>query len=60
MPKDPDWIFEKAIELTAATMGGRAGQGQGPEFASQVFREIWGTLKDASTELPEKTRPGFG
>jgi hypothetical protein len=59
MPKDAEWVFEKAIDLTAATMGGRAGQGQGPEFASQVFRELWSTLKDASQELGDKARPGF-
>lgn len=59
MAKDIDWIFEKSIDLTAATMGGRAGAGQGPEFASQVFKEIYATLKDTSQELPEKTKPGF-
>ena len=59
MPKEPEWVFEKAIDLTAATMGGRAGQGQSPEFASQVFKEIWSTLKEAAEELPERSKPGF-
>lgn len=59
MAKDPEWVFEKAIELTAATMAGRAGQGQGPEFASAVFKEVYGTLREASEGLPEKSRPGF-
>jgi hypothetical protein len=60
MAKDPEWVFEKAIDLTAASMAGRSGQGQGPEFVSAVFKEIYATLKEASSELPEKSKPGFG
>ena len=60
MAKDPEWVFEKAIDLTAATMAGRAGQGQGADFASAVFKEVYATLKEASEGLPDKTRPGFG
>ena len=59
MPKEPEWVFEKALDLTAAAMGGRAGQGQAPEFVAQVFREIWSTLKEAAEELPDRTKPGF-
>ncbi|HYU57323.1 MAG TPA: hypothetical protein VEO00_04650 [Actinomycetota bacterium] len=59
MPKDLDWIFEKSLDLTAATMGGRAGAGRAPEFAAQVFKEIYATLKDAAQELPAKSKPGF-
>ena len=59
MAKDPEWIFEKSIDLTAAAMAGRAGEGQGPEFTAQVFKEVWATLKDAAAELPDRNRPGF-
>lgn len=59
MTKDPEWIFEKAIDLTAATMGGRAGQDKGPEFAAQVFEEVYSALKKAAGDLPGKQRPGF-
>ncbi|MCA1727109.1 MAG: hypothetical protein LC722_05495 [Actinobacteria bacterium] len=60
MAKDPEWVFEKAIELTAASMAGRSGAGQPPEFVSSVFKEIYATLKEASAELPGKSKPGFG
>ncbi len=60
MAKDSEWVFEKAIELTAATMAGRAGQGQGPEFVSAVFKEVYGMLTEVSEGLTEKSRPGFG
>ena len=60
MAKDPEWVFEKAIELTAATMAGRAGQGQGAEYVAEVFRAAHEALKEASEGLPGKPRPGFG
>ena len=59
MAKDADWVFEKAIELTAATMAGRAGAGQPAEYIGDVFRAAHAALKDAAEGLSDKQRPGF-
>jgi hypothetical protein len=59
MAKDPEWVFEKAIELTAATMAGRAGQGQPAEYIADVFRAAHGALKEASEGLTDRRKPGF-
>ncbi len=32
---------------------------KGPEYAADVFREIWKALQEAFKELPDKPRPGF-
>jgi hypothetical protein len=54
-------LFDKAIEMTAmALRGAMGGQGsQPPAYAGEVFREIWGALKEAAKDLPERSRPGF-
>jgi hypothetical protein len=54
-------LFDKAIELTAAALRGSMG-GQGshpPAYAAELFREVWGALREGAEELPEKSRPGF-
>ena len=41
-------LFDKAIDVTAlALRGAMGGQGsQPPAYAAELFREIWGALKD--------------
>jgi hypothetical protein len=36
-----------------------AENSQPPQYAGQVFREVWGALKEAAGELPEKPKAGF-
>ena len=54
-------LFEKAIDVTATALrGAMGGEGsQPPSYAAEVFREVWGALKDAAKELPDRSRPGF-
>lgn len=54
-------LFEKAIEVTATALrGAMGGQGsQPPTYAAELFKEVWGALKDAAADLPERSRPGF-
>jgi hypothetical protein len=54
-------LFDKATEMTAmALRGAMGGQGsQPPSYAAEVFKEIWGALKEAFQEMPERSRPGF-
>jgi hypothetical protein len=54
-------LFNKAAEMTATALrGAMGGQGsQPPSFAAEVFREIWGALKEAAEELPDRPRAGF-
>ena len=54
-------LFEKAIEVTATVLRGAMG-GQGsqlPAYAAELFKQVWGALKEAAGELPERSRPGF-
>ena len=62
MARELDWqLFEKAVDLTASALrGARGGEnGQPPKYAGEVFREVWGALKEAAEDLPEKGRAGF-
>ncbi len=62
MAREIDWqLFEKAVDLTASALrGSMGGEGsQPPKFAADLFREVWAALKEASTDLPEKPKPGF-
>jgi hypothetical protein len=62
MGREIDWaLFEKAVELTAASVrGGMGGEkSQPPKFAADVFTEVWGALKKASEDLPQRGVPGF-
>jgi len=54
-------LFEKAIEMTATALRGAMGgeNSQPPAYAADVFKEIWGALKEAAADLPERSRPGF-
>ena len=54
-------LFEKAIEVTATALRGAMGgeNSQPPAYAADVFKEIWGALKEAAADLPERSRPGF-
>jgi hypothetical protein len=59
---DVDWaLFEKAIDVTAnALRGSMGGEGsQPPAFAGELFREIWGALKESAKDLPDRPRAGF-
>ncbi len=62
MPREIDMqLFEQAVNMTATALRGEMG-GEGsqpPSFAADLFREVWGALKEASQELPEKPRAGF-
>jgi hypothetical protein len=54
-------LFDKAIDMTAmALRGSMGGEGsQPPAYAAEVFQAIWGALKDASQDLPERSKAGF-
>ena len=47
--------------MTATALrGSMGGQGsQPPSYAAELFREVWGALREGAEELPEKSRPGF-
>ncbi|MGH2739724.1 MAG: hypothetical protein ACRDH6_04475 [Actinomycetota bacterium] len=62
MAREIDWqLFEKAVDVTASALrGGMGGEGsQAPSYAGEVFTAVWGALKKASEELPEKPKAGF-
>ena len=54
-------LFEKAIEMTASALRGAMGgeNSQPPRYAAEVFREIWGALKEASQDRPDRPKTGF-
>ena len=64
MARDTDWVlFEKAVEITGSALRGTMGleNSKEPAYAGEVFRAIWGALKEAAEELPDKqSMPGFG
>lgn len=63
MSRDIDWhVFDKAAEITASAVRGAMGsQGSQPaSFVSDVFREIYSALRQATNEMPSKdSKPGF-
>ena len=62
MAREIDWaLFEKAIEVTASAVRGCMGgeNSQPPRFAADVFREVWGAMKEAAEDLPGKPKAGF-
>ena len=62
MARELDWpLFEKAVEVTASALRGAMGgdNSQPPRYAAEVFREVWGALKEAANDLPDRARPGF-
>ena len=64
MARDVDWgLFEKAVEITGSALRGTMGleNSKEPAYAGEVFRAVWGALKEAAEELPDKqSMPGFG
>jgi hypothetical protein len=54
-------LFEKAIEMTSTALRGAMGgeNSQPPAYAAELFREIWGAMKEAAKDLPEKAKAGF-
>ena len=62
MTRELDWpLFEKAVDITASAVRGTLGteNSRGPEFAADVFRQVWTALKEAAQDLPEKGSAGF-
>jgi len=62
LARELDWpLFEKAVEVTASALRGAMGgdNSQPPRYAAEVFREVWGALKEAANDLPDRARPGF-
>jgi hypothetical protein len=60
--RDIDWqLFEKAVDLTASALRGAMGgeNSQPPAYAGEVFKAVWTALKEASQDIPERTRAGF-
>lgn len=54
-------LFEKAMEITATALRGAMGgeNSQPPAYAAELFREVWGALKEAAAELPDRPKTGF-
>jgi hypothetical protein len=62
MAREIDWaLFEKAVDITASAVRGALGgeNSQPPKYAADVFREVWGALKEAADDLPGRGRAGF-
>ena len=62
MAREFDWaVFEKAVEITASALRGAMGgeSSQNPKYAGEVFTEVYGALKTAAAELPERAKTGF-
>ncbi len=62
MPTEIDrGLIDKAADVTASALrGAMGGQGsQPPSYAAEVFREIFGAMKEAIQELPERGKTGF-
>jgi hypothetical protein len=62
MTRELDWeLFEKAIDVTATALRGNMGgdNSQPPQFAADLFKAVWEALKEAATDLPEKSRAGI-
>ena len=62
MAHEYDWaLFEKAVDITASALRGTMGteNSQPPAYAGQVFKEIFAALKDAASDLPDRSKTGF-
>lgn len=62
MARELDWpVFEKAVEVTTSALRGAMGgeNSKEPSYAADVFREVWGALKEAAEDLPAQGKPGF-
>lgn len=63
MARDIDMqLFEQAVNVTATALRGAMGgeKSQPPSYAAELFREVWAALKEASQDLPDRSRAGFG
>lgn len=54
-------LFDKACDMTASALRGAMGgeNSKPPTYAGEVFQSIWGALKSAAEDLPDKARAGF-
>ncbi len=63
MSREIDWhVFDKAADITASAVRGAMGsEGSKPaSFVGDVFREVYGALRQATDEMPSKDqKPGF-
>jgi len=63
VPREIDMqLFEQAVNVTATALRGAMGgeKSQPPSYAADLFREVWGALKEASKDLPDRSKAGFG
>jgi hypothetical protein len=62
MSRESDWLlFEKAVEITTSAVRGAMGgdNSQPPTYAGEVFTEVFGALRAAAADLPERGKAGF-
>lgn len=54
-------LFEHAVNMTSTALRGAMGgeNSQPPKYAADLFREVWGALKEAAEDLPDRSRAGF-
>lgn len=54
-------LFDKACEITAsAVRGAMGGENSMPAaYVGDVFREIYGALVEAASQMPDKRKAGF-
>jgi hypothetical protein len=61
MSRESDWhVFDKACDVTAMALRGAAADGLQPSQAGDLFREVFGALREAAAELEQQTqKAGF-
>lgn len=62
MPREIDMqLFEQAVNMTSTALRGAMGgeKSQPPSYAAELFREVWEALKEASKDLPDRSKAGF-
>jgi len=54
-------LLDKAADVTAMALRGAMGgaDSKPPSYAAEVFKEIWGAMRDAAKDIPERSRAGF-
>jgi len=59
MSRDTDWhVFDKACEITAMAARGTADEVSAAQRAD-IFREVFGALRDAANAMDASTPAGF-
>ena len=59
MSRESDWhVFDKACEITAMATRGTADEVSAAQVAD-IFREIYGALRDAANAMDAGTPAGF-